>query len=264
MKNKQSRPKILITNDDGIQAPGIRYLWEALREIADLTIIAPALEQSGAGVSITIRHPLHVGEVDAFAGTPAWKVSGTPADCVKMGLSVLLDCKPDLVVSGINKGSNAGRNVFYSGTVAGVIEGVMQDVPGIAFSCYDFHNPNYEVTQKHIRNILRHVLERPLSKGTLLNVNFPPNKHPIQGMKMTRQGKEFFIGDPDNHKRHHPDEGKFYYWMGSKSAIFNEDPESDIAWLNKGYITATPVHVHELTDHQHLSEHKSHFESCFE
>lgn len=125
----KKKPKILITNDDGIHAPGIRHLWTALKDIADLVVCAPAMEQSAVGLSITIRHPLHIQKIKWHASESAnaitWAVNGTPADCVKLGLSVIYDEQPDLIVSGINRGTNAGRNVLYSGTVAGAIESVM-------------------------------------------------------------------------------------------------------------------------------------------
>ena len=121
--------RILIINDDGIHAPGLIHLWKALVDLADVTIIAPAIEQSGVGLGITLRSPLHIESVAWNKGTPAWKISGTPADCVKMALSVILKTPPDLIVSGINRGSNSGRNVLYSGTVGGVIEGVLRNIP---------------------------------------------------------------------------------------------------------------------------------------
>lgn len=115
-----NKPRILLTNDDGISAPGLKHLWQALSDIADLSIIAPATEKSGVGLSITIREPLQIQSVDWEKGTPAWKVNGTPADCVRLGLSVILKDRPDLIVSGINRGANSGRNVLYSGTIQGL------------------------------------------------------------------------------------------------------------------------------------------------
>jgi len=255
----KKKPHILITNDDGILAPGIKHLWSALREIAEITVVAPLLEQSAAGLSITIRSPLRLESLDWPEGIKVWGVSGTPTDCVKLGLSVVVETRPDLIVSGINRGTNAGRNVLYSGTVAGVIEGVMNDIPGIAFSCSDFTHPDYQTAEKHIPKIVEYVLAHPLSKGTLLNVNFPSKDHTtIKGLKLTRQGKERWIENPD--KRLHPMEGHTYYWLGAKIVECDEHEDSDISWLKKGYIAAVPVHVGELTDHLHLRERKIHFE----
>lgn len=254
------RPNILVTNDDGINALGIKHLWNSLKRFADLTIIAPHIEQSAVGLSISIRHPLHIQEVE-WAGAKAWSVTGTPADCVKMALKVILPHAPDLIVSGINRGTNAGGNVLYSGTVAGAIEGTMHNIPAVAFSCSDFSNPDYEQVEQYIPSVIKYVLDHPLPKGTLLNVNFPEKAHGIKGFKMARQGKEHWCEKPD--KRRHPVEGYDYYWLGNTIATFDEDEESDVVWLRKGYVTAVPIHVGELTDHDHLKKSKSHFESLF-
>jgi len=255
------RPQILIVNDDGIQAPGIKHLWNALKDHADLTIVAPAHEQSAVGVSLTIRQPLRLHKVKGFGEAEAYALNGTPADCVKMALSVVLKEKPDLIVSGINRGSNAGRNIFYSGTVGGTIEGVMNSIPGIAFSCYDFFDPDYVSVEKFIPVIVNEVITNPMPHGTLLNVNFPTKDFAVKGFKLARQGRQFWGADPD--ERFHPAEKHAYYWLGSKLAEFDEHEDSDIAWLAKGYMTAVPVHVGELTDHGHINSRKDHFENLF-
>lgn len=257
-----SRPKILITNDDGISAQGIRHLWKALKNHADLTIVAPAFEQSAVGLSITLREPLQIQKVNWNTGEElkAWCINGTPADCVKMALSVLMDTQPALIVSGVNRGSNAGRNLLYSGTVAGAIEGALHDIPAIAFSCCDYVNPVYHVTEPYILNIVKHILDNPLPKGTLLNVNFPHGDE-IKGFKLTRQGKEFWKEKPS--RRTHPVEGNEYYWLGAELACFDEHEESDIAWLKQGYLAAVPVYIQELTDFHHLKNQKEHFEKVF-
>lgn len=255
----KSRPNILITNDDGINAPGIKHLWNALKDIANVSVVAPAFEQSAVGCSITIRKPLHIHRLNWGENTAIWSVTGTPADCVKMALSVILETPPDIIVSGINRGSNAGRNVLYSGTVGGVIEGVLRDIPGIAFSCKEFLNPCYASVEALIPPVIEHVLEVPMPRGTLLNVNFPDTSQiGIQGFKFTSQGKEFWGESPD--MRNHPAEGNTYYWMGAKLLEFEEDEECDISWLRKGFATAVPVHVSELTDRQHLLNTKQRFE----
>lgn len=251
-------PHILITNDDGIFAPGIKHLWESLHKFASLSIVAPLSEQSGVGLSTTIRTPLRIDHSTHFGHSKAWSVNGTPADCIKLALSVLLESPPDLVISGINRGSNAGRNVLYSGTVAGVIEGVMHDIPGIAISCWDFYDTNYSHAVQYTPNILKYILQHSLPKGTFLNVNFPPYAEGIKGIKFTRQGKEFWAENPD--KRQHPAELQPYYWMGVKPALFDEEEDCDISWLRKGYAAAVPVHIGELTDHQHLRDRREAFE----
>src|SRR3990167_991382 len=209
-----NRPFLLITNDDGIHAPGIHHLWEAVHEHADVAIVAPRNEKSGSGMSITWTKPLIVQEASWDKATPAWHVNGTPADCVKMAISVILKRKPDMVISGINRGSNAGQTVLYSGTIGGVIEGVLKGLPGIAFSFSDFELPPLSMTKKYIYPLIRHVLDHPLPTGALLNVNFPFNCHEgIKGFRYAKQGKGRWLESPD--QRLHP-EGMPYYWLGGK------------------------------------------------
>lgn len=260
---KPNLPHILITNDDGIHAPGIRHLWNALSTHAKLTVVAPSSEQSAVGLSTTIRHPLRLEKVCWTGASDIWCVTGTPADCVKLALNVIFEKRPDLVVSGINRGSNSGRNILYSGTVGAAIESVMQDIPAIAFSCRDYYSdPNFLEVERYIPSIVRHVLDHPLPKGSLLNVNFPEKElGAIKGFKMTRQGKEYWAENPD--KRTHPSEGHAYYWLGAKVKNSPEAEDSDISWLRKGYIAAVPIHIDDLTDHRHLEKAKDLFESSF-
>jgi 5'-nucleotidase len=249
---------LLLTNDDGIEAPGLRYLWEALHHHFDITIVAPASEQSSIGMSITTRSPLRIQCVPWDEGTSAWSVTGTPADCVKLARRKIMTTQPALVIAGINRGSNAGRNVLYSGTVGGVIEGLMANTPGIAFSSGDYDAPDYKSTQPWIKPIVERVLSHPLPVGTLLNVNFPKAAlGSYRGIKMTRQGKEHIAEDPFSHDE------EATFWLGSRLAEFEEHKESDIYWLSQGYVAAAPIHVHELTDHNHLRDHKEGFESHF-
>lgn len=255
------KPKILITNDDGIHAPGIRFLYEALKEMADLVIVAPSEERSASSLSITIRHPLTVRPVKWENNVDAWSVSGTPSDCIKLALSQYLISPPDLVVAGINPGSNAGRNLLYSGTVAGVIEGLMHDVPGIAFSTESYYDPDFATWTPYIPRIVNYILQNPLNQGTLLNVNFPSTKTP-QGIKLTRQGSGMWMENPE--KRVHPTEGHHYYWIGQKELKNDEPEDTDTYWLSKKYITCVPAHVAELTDHEQLQQRKNAFESYFD
>ncbi len=249
------RPHILITNDDGVHAPGLRYLYEALIDNADVTIVAPAKEQSGVGLSITWRDPLEVLPVKGFEKSDAWMVTGTPGDCVKMAMSVVLDNPPDLIVAGINPGSNAGSNILYSGTVGSVIEGTMKGIPGIAISCIDYRTPNFETAKRCIPSVVEHMLSHPLPTGTFLNVNIPATDE-VKGFRLTRQGRSHWMENPD--KRHHP-EGKEYYWLGVQKRALQEEAQSDIALLEQGYLTAVPIHIGEMTDHDHLSEKMEHF-----
>jgi 5'/3'-nucleotidase len=255
------RPFILLTNDDGVYAPGIKHLWKALQDIADVMVVAPANEQSAVSLSITIRHPLHIETVEwPFENAKVWSVNGTPADCVKLALKVILPRTPDLIISGINRGSNAGRNVLYSGTVAAVIEGIMHDIPGIAFSVTEYFNPVYSVVESYVPTIIQYVLEHPLPSGTFLNVNFPKDMDKkFQGFRFAKQGREYWAENPE--QREHPAEGSSYYWLGAKLVHFEEDEESDIVLLNNGFATAVPIHVGDLTHHLHLDKCREQFET---
>ncbi|NNM44346.1 MAG: 5'/3'-nucleotidase SurE [Chlamydiae bacterium] len=254
------KPRILLINDDGIEAEGLKHLWQALNPFADVTIVAPWTERSGAGVGITLQTHLEIEPVAWEKNTPAWRVSGTPADCVKMSLAKILPSPPDLIVSGINRGSNSGKNVFYSGTIGGVIEGVLRNIPGIAFSCEDFETPNFHIAEKYIQPIVEHILEHPLPKGTLLNVNFPTHLGDIKGFKMARQGKGYWLEDLE--EKSHTD-GKTHYWLGGMWLHQNEHEESDVHYLKQGYMTAVPIHVEELTDHDVIEKRKTSFENLF-
>ncbi len=256
------KPIVLMVNDDGINAPGLKHLFHALKDKVDLTVVAPLHEKSGAGLSMTLTKPLRILK-KPFEGIEAFTVNGTPADCVKLALTSLYETPPDLIVSGINRGSNAGRNVLYSGTIGGVIEGVYRNsIQGIAFSSCEYENTSYEPLQKYVYPIIQHVLEHPLPTGTFLNVNFPRHtESPVKGLKFAKQGRSFWTDNPD--KRSHP-EGDHYYWLGGKWRDHDEEPESDVHLLGQGYISAVPIHVNELTDHNHFEKHKTIFEDYFD
>lgn len=254
------RPRILLTNDDGIFAEGMKNLYLSLKDKADVTIVAPLSEQSGVGVGISLRKPLQIQKIEWLDDANAYAVNGTPADCVKMAISVLLESKPDLIVSGINKGSNAGRNLLYSGTVGGVIEGILRDIPGLAVSCVDFFNPNFQLARNTVGIFVDYLLENPLPRGTLLNVNIPSLSRPLKGIRFARQGRGYWIEDPS--KRVHPD-GYSYYWLGGKHPDHIEEEDSDVALLDEGYITAVPAYVDELTHHREFMLRKDKFNEIY-
>ncbi len=256
-----SKPRILITNDDGIHAKGIWHLWHALKDKADISIVAPSSQKSGVGLGLTLHKPITINPVRWEGETPAWQVTGNPADCVRFGTRVVLDEKPDLVVSGINLGSNAGRNVLYSGTIGGVIEGAFRGIPGIAFSSTEFETPRFEQIEPYIYPIVEHVLEHPLSSGTILNVNFPTKFEQFKGVKLAKQGRGLWVEAPD--RRVHPD-GAPYFWHGGEWSHHDEHEESDVALLEEGYIAAVPIHVDELTDHGFFKQRKEHFDAFFD
>jgi len=256
-----SETLILITNDDGVHAPGIKHLWQTVIQKHEAIVAAPSQEQSAVGLSVTIRQPLRIEPITWHGMTQegVWSISGTPVDTVKLACHSLLPRPPNLIVSGINRGSNAGRNLLYSGTVAAVIEGVLQGIPGIAFSMVDYPNPFYEEAKPFISHIIDFVLQHPLPAGTFLNVNFPKrSSEGIKGVRLTRQGKEFIKENPE--LRRQPGENSPYYWLGSQIAEFDEDEESDIHWLKNGFAAAVPIHISELTHHHHLDNHRDLFE----
>lgn len=263
---KANRPKILLCNDDGIRAPGIRHLWKALKaaDFADITIIAPAHEKSGAGVSITWDRPMLIQKYnwEDDPETPAWSVDGSPADCIKMGMKIIMQTPPDIILSGINAGSNAGRNVLHSGTVGAVIEGVFRNIPGIAFSCENGRTPNFEVAEKYIVPITQYIMQKPLEAGSFLNVNIPQCcDHEVKGFRFTRQGKGRWLEDPILHLDN--DKGKSY-WLGGKPEELAEDDDCDIALLRQGYLTAVPIQVFDLTNIDEWQNRRSSFESIFQ
>lgn len=255
---------ILITNDDGVYAPGIRHLWRALKDVANVSVVAPAAEQSSVGMMSTLRHPLHINKVFWDEGEEAvWSVTGTPSDCIKLAIHVILDKMPDIVIAGINRGSNLGLGILYSGTVAGAIESTMQNLPAVAFSSCDyFPQPDYNTEASFVYPIIQHILEHPMPKGTFLNVNFPEKAlGPYKGIKLTKQSKDWWAEEPEC--REHPGEGTNYYWLGSVLRMGPPSDDCESAWLKKGFITAVPVHVGDLTDYDHIRSGWHQFDNLF-
>lgn len=252
---------IVITNDDGIEAPGIYHLYKALSTIANVTVVAPAVDQSckGVGVSLPKSRLLEAEEITwEREDVKVWKVYGTPADCTKFALHYLCAEKPDFIVSGINNGSNAGRNVLYSGTVGAVVQATFAGVPGIAFSSiYDDDEEKFVKAEKYIPSVIEHFHEHPIPAGTLMNVNFPAHKvDGIKGFSMAKQGKTFWdlrIGSDVSLK------GTKQYPLVEKWDYQDEALDSDIHLLTEGFITCVPIHVQDLTDHKHHEAHKEHF-----
>lgn len=243
---------ILITNDDGIHSPGLKELFEAVKHLGPITITAPDTERSGASTSTTFTTPLKLTS-HPWPNATAYHINGTPADCIKLALGVLLkDNPPDLVISGINHGTNSGRNVLYSGTVGGVIESALRGFPSIAFSYNDWSHHSFPDVKPHIPHIITHFVVHPLPPGTLLNVNFP--NPPLKGIKLARQGLGYWLEDP----KHQGDSS--YMMEGLWADFHDEHPESDISYLKQNYITCSPLHVNELTDHTVLTTHREHFE----
>lgn len=244
------KPLILVTNDDGITAPGIRALLEVMVEFGDVYVVAPDSPQSGMGHAITLDSTLHVEAVDIKGGSQVeYSCSGTPADCVKLAVNELLPRKPDLCVSGINHGSNSAINVIYSGTMSAAIEAGIEGIPSIGFSLLDHSwNADFEPLKKHVKTITENVLENGLPEGVVLNVNFP--KGDIKGIKVCRQAKANWIEEFD--KRTSP-QGKEYYWLTGNFVNLDKGEDTDLFALGNGYATVVPVQF-DLTAHHYIQQ----------
>tara|TARA_B100001063_G_scaffold60716_1_gene54824 strand:+ start:210 stop:980 length:771 start_codon:yes stop_codon:yes gene_type:complete len=247
------RPLILVTNDDGISAPGIRSLIGVMNKIGNVIVIAPDSPQSAMSHAITINSTLHCNKIKIDDGPQIeYSCSGTPADCVKLGINEILDVKPDLCVSGINHGSNSSINVIYSGTMSAAIEATIEGVPAIGFSLLDYEwNANFNHIEKYIKEITLKALRNGIPNGTTLNVNFPNmDKGEIQGVKICRQAKAYWIEKFD--KRTNP-LGKEYYWLTGDFVNNDKNKDTDEFALKSGYISIVPV-KHDFTDYDSISK----------
>ena len=243
--------KILLTNDDGIGAEGILALYKELKKFAAVVVVAPDSQRSSVGHGITLSRPIWVKKTKRDAEIKGHAITGTPADCVKFAMEVVLKKKPDLIVSGINLGPNEGCSVFYSGTVAAAREGALCGIPSMAVSLNTFVNPDFCYAAKIAAKIAKNIFAKGLPRGTFLNVNVPSlPKRQIKGIKLTRQGKipikAKFVSrkDPNNLR---------YYWMSGEIPKIERDENVDIVALNKGYVCITPIQS-DLTDYKILSD----------
>ncbi|MDP4115308.1 MAG: 5'/3'-nucleotidase SurE [Bacteroidota bacterium] len=238
--------KILVSNDDGINAPGIYALVSALKEIADVTVVAPLNEQSAVGHSITMTIPLRIIKYKKNKEFFGYAVDGTPADCVKIGVRNILNESPDLVISGINQGSNAAINIIYSGTVSAAREAAIMDIPAIAISLTSYTSHDFEYAGKVAKILAMDLVNRNLPKGTLLNVNVPAvPEDQIAGIQLTQQGKSKW--DDIYEKRQDP-AGRDYYWLKGNLMEVDTDIETDQAAIKNNYVSVTPIHF-DLTDY---------------
>jgi len=246
--------KILISNDDGISSVGITLLVKELSKIGEVTVVAPATEQSAAGHSITMKLPLRVKDYYVNSKFFGYAVDGTPADCIKMGIKNIMDKKPDIVISGINNGSNAAISVIYSGTVSAAREAAIMDVPAIAMSVTS-HNPkHYEYAAKLAVQLAKFVCEKKLRRGTLLNVNVPDlPEEEIKGILLTRQGESTW--NDYYEERVDPYGGK-YFWLKGEMNVIDTELERDVVALRENYVSITPVHF-DLTDYKMFDEMKN-------
>lgn len=246
--------KILLVNDDGIQAPGIRKLYEAVKDFGHITIVAPDGERSAIGHGITLDKPMPARQVDFAEGVIAVALNGTPADCVKLALTEIMPEKPDLVISGINLGSNTGLNVIYSGTVSGAAEAAFNGIPAIALSLTTYMNPNWSPAIKIIRSILSTIKPEELPARTVLNVNVPNTEKDsdIAGVKVTEQGMARWQEKFD--KRTDP-KGRTYYWMDGTKVNLQESETKDDTVIKNNYISITPIQF-DLTAYSELDKIK--------
>jgi len=235
-----SKPLILVSNDDGITSPGIRTLVNVMKEIGEVVVVAPDSPQSGMGHAITVANTLRLDKSLAFEDVEAWECSGTPADCVKLGKHyVLKDRKPDLVVSGINHGSNSSISVLYSGTMSAAIEAAIEGLPAIGFSLCDFgHEADFSHTEEFVELIARQALAHGIPVGTALNVNFPKKSDDkIAGVKVCRQARakweEEFEERLDPNKRR-------YFWMTGNFVNPDKGEDTDEWALAHNYVSIVP------------------------
>lgn len=244
-------PNILITNDDGIFAPGLRALIAVMREMGNVVVVAPDKPMSGSGHAITVRNPLRLHLLAEEPGYREYSCNGTPVDCVKLGEQVVLKAKPDLLVSGINHGSNASVNIVYSGTMAAVLESAIGGVAAIGFSLLDYsHKADFSACEAVVRMIARKVLENGLPEGVCLNVNIPAvDGNEIRGIKVCRQGRSRWVEEFDTRTDPHRRE---YYWLTGYFEKLEENDDTDQWALEHNYVSVVPVHF-DLTAHYALS-----------
>ena len=247
------RPLILVTNDDGITAPGLRALIKVMNRIGEVIVVAPDSPQSAMGHAITINDTLYCKKEQIDNGPQTeYSTSGTPADCVKIAVHELLDRKPDLCVSGVNHGSNSSINVVYSGTMSAAIEAGMEGIPSIGFSLLDYNwEADFSQIESFIKTITNQVLTQGLQKGIILNVNFPKLlENKIKGIRVCRQANANWVEKFD--KRQTPI-GRDYYWLTGEFKNLDKGEDTDEWALENGYISIVPVH-YDLTAHHYIKE----------
>jgi 5'-nucleotidase len=243
-----TKPLILVTNDDGITAPGIRTLISVMETLGRVVVVAPDSPQSGMGHAITVNNTLYLNKISKEnSTTEEYSCSGTPADCVKLAVNEILKRKPDLCVSGINHGSNSSINVIYSGTMSAAVEAGIEGIPAIGFSLSDFSwNANFEPLKPFVKRIAEQVLKNGLPEGIVLNVNFPkPKLGDIKGVKICRQANALWVEKFD--KRQTPF-GKDYYWLTGEFVNKDKGEDTDEWALSNGYASIVPVQF-DMTAH---------------
>ena len=247
MDKDQKKPVILITNDDGITAPGIKNLIEAVKDLGKVVVVAPDKPQSGMGHAITIGVPLRLHKVNFFEGIEAYQCTGTPVDCVKLAVDKVLHHKPDICLSGINHGANHSINVIYSGTMSAAVEAAIESIPSVGFSLLDYSlEADFSASRKYAKMIVQQMLQSKLDKHCVLNVNIPiATPDEIKGIKICRQAyakyEEDFIERNDPHNRK-------YYWLTGAFKNMDKGRDTDVWALENNYVSVVPVQF-DLTNY---------------
>ncbi|HYC41148.1 MAG TPA: 5'/3'-nucleotidase SurE [Chitinophagaceae bacterium] len=247
----REKPVILVTNDDGVTAPGIQNLVEAVKDLGKIVVVAPDKPQSGMGHAITIGQPLRLHKINFADDVEAWSCTGTPVDCVKLAVDKVLHRKPDLCLSGINHGANHSINVIYSGTMSAAVEAAIESIPSAGFSLLDYSiEADFEGARKFARIIVEKMLETRLDKHTVLNVNIPSAAVDLlKGIRICRQAyakyEEDFLERLDPHGRH-------YYWLTGDFVNFDKGKDTDVWALANNFVSVVPVQF-DLT-HYELKE----------
>ena len=244
--------RILLTNDDGIMAPGIKALYRALEGLGELVVFAPKTVQSATSHGITYTDPLMVQDVEMLPGVTGTAIDGRPADCVKLAIYKILKRKPDVLVSGINHGSNASINVIYSGTMSAAVEGALEGIPSVGFSLCDFaEDADFRASRNVARTVTQQVLAHGTPKGTCLNVNIPKvAPEDLNGMKVCRQGAGHWA---DSFEERQAPGGRTYYWMTGNFTDVDKGEDTDEWALKNGYVSVVPVQ-YDLTAHHAMTE----------
>src|SRR3954462_5306234 len=235
-KSTNEEQIILVTNDDGITAPGIQNLVEAVKDLGKIIVVAPDKPQSGMGHAITIGQPLRLQKVNVFGDIEAWSCTGTPVDCVKLAVDKILHRKPDLCLSGINHGANHSINVIYSGTMSAAVEAAIESIPSIGFSLLDHSiEADFTASKTYARIIVEEMLKNSLDKHLVLNVNFPNiAEELIKGIKISRQAYAKY--EEDFVERNDPN-GRLYYWLTCEFVNFDKGTDTDVWALENGYVS---------------------------
>ncbi len=245
--------RILVSNDDGIDAPGLHALVQELTPFAEVTVVAPDKQQSAVGHAITINLPLRMTRFSRNGEFFGYALNGTPADCVKLGVKFLLKERPDLVISGINHGSNTAVNIIYSGTVSAATEGTILGIPSIAVSLTTYAEADFSYAARFAARLARLVAQRGLPQGTLINVNVPAvAEEQIRGIRITRQGRSSW---EDTFDARRDPANREYFWLTGRMNVIDTEDDADQVAIAHNYVSVTPVH-YDLTDHEMLNTMK--------